>query len=356
MRLRKLDLPPEVSDDTLKAFLRLYQLETWMREMVYLELKSYYGLGWWGEAEAALKRAKLPVQLTNKYLAKDKKHPHISTHENDPLWFISFDSLLKIIFDAKLWKLFRSYFTTKRLLRMRFEEIMPTRNRVAHCRALHEYDVDRLEQFLRDFDQGFWRFCTSYSDRYQFGGNLSKNDVYKYLVAHKDWNTDLYFSARPYAEGRRIKTRMGPGLVYDAVITTRHLSRHFDYDQILKYTRSVHQFALHIMMDRFQHSLRVTFPGTLDTEVTMKAIERFVDVAHNNYKMFPLAGRLSVNKGEGEDPKAYWREYEEGNKPFEHIASQWPHYVIPPSHPYTFLDGGCPCTFFGSSTYLHVAA
>ncbi len=355
MRLRKLDLPPEVSDDTIRAFLRLYQLETWTREMVYLELKSYYGMEWWNEAEAALKRARMPVGLTSKYLAKDKQHPHISTRENDPLWFISLDSLLKIIFDAKLWKLFRSYFTTKRLLRMRFEEIMPTRNRVAHCRALHAYDVDRLEQLMRDFDQGFWRFCTSYRDRYRFRNKLSKNHVYNYVADREDGNIDLYLSVRPYVAGRKIESHMGPGFVYDVVINTRHLSRYFNYEDILKHTRSVHQFALHIMMDQSQHSLRVTFPGTLDPEVITSAIERYEDVAHNNYSVFPLVCRSGTNRKEEEDSQANWREYEEGNKPFERIASLWPHYVIPPSHPYTFLDGGCPCTFFGVAASLVVS-
>jgi len=347
MRLRKLDLPPEVSDDTFRAFLRLYQLETWTREMAYLELRAYYGADWWNEAESALKRAKFPVNLTNKYVAKDKRHPHISTPENDPLWFISFDSLLKIIFDSKLWKLFESYFTTKRLLRMRFEEILPIRNRVAHCRALHAYDVDRLEQFMRDFDQGFWKFCTSYSDRCHFANDLSKNDVYSHFVTARTENVDLYYSARPYVRDRKPKAQLGPDFIYDITISTRHLSRYFDYERILKYTRSVHKFVLHIMLDGFQHSLRITFPSTLTSETIIEATERFADVAHNTYTVAPLVGRSGEDEKEKSGEKDYWREHEEHNRPFQQIASYWPHYVIPPSHPYTFLDRECPCSFFG---------
>jgi hypothetical protein len=77
MRTREVDIPHEVSEDTLKAFLRLYQLETWIREMVYLELKSYFGLNWLGEAESALLRAKVNVKMVGKSAAKDKRHPLI---------------------------------------------------------------------------------------------------------------------------------------------------------------------------------------------------------------------------------------------------------------------------------------
>jgi hypothetical protein len=345
MRLRKLELPPEVSDDTLRAFLRLYQLETWTREMVYLELKAYYGLGWWNEAESALKRAKLPVNLAERYAARDRRHPHISTPENDPLWFISFDSLLKIVFDSKLWKLFESYFTTKKLLRMKVEEILPIRNRVAHCRALHVYDVDRLEQFMRDFDQGFWKFCTSYSDHYRFVKDLEKNDVNRHFMDASRESLDLYYSARPYVRDRKPKVQLGPDFIYDITIRTKHLSRYFDYDRILKYTRSFHKFVLHIMLDGFQHGLRITFPSTLSSVTIIEATERFADVAQNTYSIVPLFKPSYADEKEKSAEEDYSREHEERNGPLQQIASQWPHYVIPP---YTFLDRGCPCSFFGS--------
>jgi hypothetical protein len=347
MRLRKFDLPPEVSDNTFRAFLRLYQLETWTREMVYLELKAYYGLDWWNEAESALRRARIPVHLTERYLARDKRHPHISTPENDPLWFISFDSLLKVIFDPKHWKLFKSYFTTKGLLRMRLEEILPIRNRVAHCRSLHTYDVDRLNQFMRDFDQGFWRFCTSYGDQYQFTNTLAKNDVYSYFMTAKKENINLFYSMRPYVRGRKPKVQLGPDFIYDFTVYTRYPSRYFDYERILKYTRSVHRFVLHIMLDGSQHSLRVTFPSTLSSKTIIEAAERFADVAHNTYSLYPLVRQSGEVEKDKADETDYSREAEERNRPFQEIASNWPHYVVPSSHPYTFLDRECPCSFFG---------
>lgn len=67
--------------------------------MVYLETKAHFGPKWWEEAKAALDRSGAPGIPADKSLARDKKHPHISTPESDPLWFLSFGSFLKIIFD-----------------------------------------------------------------------------------------------------------------------------------------------------------------------------------------------------------------------------------------------------------------
>lgn len=346
MRISDVEVPPEVRDDTLKAFLRLYQLETWMREMVYLEVKSYYGMQWLTEVENALLRAKLNIKMATKSAARDKKHQHISTAETDPLWYISFESLLKIIYDAKMWKLFASYFTTKKVFRVRLEEILPIRNRVAHCRALHTYDVDRLTQFLRDFDQGFWRFCATYGDEYVFANRLSNNKVIAHFGAVRDADLYINYSARPYTRDRAPKRQLGPGFIYDVTIRTRHLDRYFEYDRILRATRSWHKYVLHIMLDSFQHSLRVTFPGTLGSTTVIEAIERFIRVAHNTYSVVPLVP-LAQGVERQSEPDATV-DYAARNRPFDAIAAGWPHYVVPPSHPFTFIDSSCPCSFFGA--------
>jgi hypothetical protein len=343
MRTTSVEVPPEVSDHTLRTFLRLYQLETWMREMVYLELKAYYGTDWWTEVED-LKKANIRVDLAERYRSKDRQHPHISTPENDPLWFISFDTLLKIIFHPKMWKRFESYFTTKKILQSKFEEIAPVRNRVAHCRSLHPYDLRRLEQLMLDFDQNFWRFCTSYQDYYVFAGNLVTNEVaQKY---EKSPDVTVYYGVRPSVKLRRIKPELGRGLVYDVnIASTYPQSRFLDYEPILKYTRNFHKFVLHIVLDSFQTHLRVTIPGTVTAATTIEVIERFWYACRNFYSTRPFVPLVSNAEPKQQD--GFMREHEARQKPFDMIAAKWPHYVVPPSHPYDFLDRDCPCSFFG---------
>src|SRR5262245_45953317 len=134
----RVDLPNEVSLERVKLFCCLQQLETWFRELVYVEMKCKYGPSWWDECQKALKRSKRGGITAEKSLQRDKRHQHMATAENDPLWFLSFDSLLLILFDAKLWKLFHPFLTTKTLLRAKFDELMPVRHRIAHARALHK--------------------------------------------------------------------------------------------------------------------------------------------------------------------------------------------------------------------------
>src|SRR5215510_1982757 len=178
MQKHRLELPDEVAPESVIGYSRLFQLENWFRELVYLETKAHFGREWWVRAEEALARSGSPGIPAGKSLSRDKKHSHMATPEDDPLWFLSFDSLLKIVWDDALWPLFECYLTTKELLEAKFTEISPIRNRVSHNRALHEDDLDRLRRVLRDLDQGFWRFCTSFNGTYPFVGSLDSDPVY----------------------------------------------------------------------------------------------------------------------------------------------------------------------------------
>ena len=57
MRVRELVLPPEVSDAKVIGFARCYQLEHWLRELVYPEFKAWYWNAYWSACEDALNRA-----------------------------------------------------------------------------------------------------------------------------------------------------------------------------------------------------------------------------------------------------------------------------------------------------------
>ena len=134
MREHIIELPHEVFPQSVAGYVRLFQLENWLRELVYLETKAHFGDSWWTECDAALVRSIVHGIPAEKSLSRDKLHPHMATPEHDPLWFLSFDSLLKIIFDEKLWPLFACYLTTKELLKQKFSEIGPIRNRCGHNR------------------------------------------------------------------------------------------------------------------------------------------------------------------------------------------------------------------------------
>jgi hypothetical protein len=144
-------------------------------------MKAHYGSAYWNECEAAMNRNGGVGIPAAKSIQRDQQHPHMATSENEPIWFISFDSLLKILLDSQLWPRFECYLTTKNLLEAKLEEVKLIRNRIAHARSLHNDDLDRLRRVPRDLDPGFWRFCTSYNDVNPFIGELRANDeVFKH--------------------------------------------------------------------------------------------------------------------------------------------------------------------------------
>lgn len=264
------DLPEELTPERLALFCRLHQLETWFRELVYVETKAWFGSTWWAECTAALKRNKDRGIAPERSLKHDAKHAHMATPENDPLWFISFDSLLKILFDRKLWKLFSPYLTTKQLVRAKFLELMPIRHRIAHCRALHPDDLARIERVMKDFDHGFWTFCTSYNNALTFRKSGSKRDpVFSHVegLQHATrTDVDISFLVRPSGRSPRGWSAVGKkGLLYSVRFIARHLNR-FKSDEILKYTSQRHSDVVHVVLDSTESWIRITIPAVLGCE------------------------------------------------------------------------------------------
>lgn len=78
------ELPPkrrahdvdELPERTLHTYARLWQLETWLRRMVYVELKAKLGNNW---------QSVVRVDRSNGPLKADKALVHMPTPEEDPL-------------------------------------------------------------------------------------------------------------------------------------------------------------------------------------------------------------------------------------------------------------------------------
>ena len=141
---------PELPKRMLSTYARLWQLETWLRRMVYVELRALRGDDW----SAGIK--------AEAHYKADKRLSHMPTPEEDPLSYITFSQLTGLI--SNNWNGFGCYFPPENIWLAKLEEIGQIRNRVAHFRSGHADDHPRLLQFLRDLDRGFWTFCTSYNN------------------------------------------------------------------------------------------------------------------------------------------------------------------------------------------------
>jgi hypothetical protein len=286
----------------------------------------------------------------------------MATPENDPLWFLSFEALLRIVFDDQLWPIFECYLTTKELLHAKFTEILPIRNRVGHNRPLHEDDLDRLRRILRDLDQGFWKFCTSFNDTQPFVSKLGEDVVYKHFkqrigfdyvevgpnefalvgsTVGMNQNLKVEYGYRPCGLGKGFPER---GRTYHFTYSwTAPANRWMDYRRILEQTQRFHPMIVYIILDSFQQQLHLSIPALHPAQEIINAAESFYGACGN---LFTYSFYEQVKKEiEGKDLTPL-QQFDMCNQPLEALAAMWPHYVIPPGHAFEVLGSDCPCSFF----------
>jgi hypothetical protein len=83
-------------------------------------------------------------------------------------------------------------------------------------------------------------------------------------------------------------------------------------------------------------------PAVAPLDSIVQTAEKFFD-ACTNYRSGISYRRVTKVDPTDKDGR---EEYEENIRPYELIAAEWPHYVLPPNHPFTFLCPGMPCRFF----------
>jgi len=142
-----------VPSAALAFYGRWWQLENWLRDVAYVELRAQYGVDWVDHLQAAtIKRRSAGRQSA--YMA--------SADDDHPLAYADVSALFKLIEDE--WDLFSALLPPLQRWRGRADELRELRNRNAHCRRPHADDIVRLEQALRDLERGAWLFYSSYAD------------------------------------------------------------------------------------------------------------------------------------------------------------------------------------------------
>ena len=327
------DYVKELPQRVLQSYARLWQFETWLRRMVYIELRAFRGDDW--------------ISMVHNYdrsLEGDKRLKHMPTPEVDPLSYAPFSEIMRIISDN--WELFSPYFPPKNIWEAKIEEVSQVRNRVAHFRRGHSDDLQRVIQLLRDIDHGFWIFCTSY------------NDSRPVLPPSEDPVTKMFLDLDPFpfTEVEKNKwARVGsadPGMplavtvetlkrqwaeptdnvdgtkgyLYEIYIVARN-QRTYDYRKFLEKSQRIHKRLVHICLDTFAGSVRITLPSVLGADTVIDIVSNFIEISR--YCIFP--GRsLGLN-----------------DDSVQRLSEEWPEYVLGPENPLTFLDPNMPCTFFG---------
>ena len=332
------------------TYSRLWQFETWLRAMVYVELRARHGDAWHQY-----------LQLPNsRPLENGKKLSHMRTSDRLQTSFMQLSDLLKTV--SSNWELFQPYLPPQRIWEARLLEVNQIRHRVAHFRPGHKNDLDRVEQLLKDTDKGFWTFCSSY------------NSDHFFLPPSKDevLNAFLHLDPFPWTEvGERHWARVGiadphrplsvkidilrrdwlqseppeqiagkHGYLYSVTIFPRR-DRRIDHSRFLSFTLPIHSHICHVCLNHAPCSVRVTLPAVLAKTALIEIVERLVQAAQDALRPERVHRHFQANLQSGVDPT------ERERISADRLADEWPEYVIGPSNPLTFLCPDMPCSFFG---------
>ena len=330
-----LEAVQELPQRVMATYARLWQLETWLRQMVYIELRAAFGNNWQQQVAGQPARS----------LTADLRLTHMPTSEQNPISYVTFGDLQRTI--ENHWNLFATYLPPQDLWVAKLEEISQIRNRVAHFRLGHNDDLERVLRFMRDVDQGFWRFCTSYNDaspvlppsKDPVVNRFQHLNQFPYVkIGTRKWamagiadpkailTVAINVLQRPWQTNRptgRVSTQAG--FLYDIVIVGRG-EHSFDYSRFLQDTQPLHGDLVHICLDSFNASVRVTIPTILGTRVVNKSTQALLDWVPNSL-------RRSQGKGDRSDE-------------VQRLAGEWPEYVLGPKNPLCFLGPDVPCSFF----------
>lgn len=329
--LSELEKISDRDDCAIILYARLWQLEKWLREMVYVELKTKKGKNWF------------KFTTTKKTYEEDKLLTHIATTDDNPLGYITFPELLKII--GNNWGLFSCYLPPRNIWEVKVIEIIHIRNRIAHFRSTNKYDIDRLIQFLRDIDKGLWVFCTDYNDLHPILPPERDVVAKKYLdldpfsfkeIAPNQWarvgvaprelsyTLSINFMKRKWAEDTKEIAGVA-GYIYDVSIILRN-DKIFKYNELLSGIRKFKRELIHVCLDALSDSIRVTIPAVIGVDTVCNIIDGLIDAVDNSITLSILRDK---------DKNAVHK-----------LSNEWPEYVLGPQNPLTYLCHDMPCSFF----------
>jgi hypothetical protein len=152
-----------VPPSAVRLFRMSWQLEAWLRQIVYVELRA-------ADSNWELRIANL--SKADRFKERDKSLHHMATPHQSKLLYLTLNDLWELIRDNDNWELFEHYFPPKDNVIARINEIMAIRNRVAHSREPHTNDIARMELFLHDLEPGLRKFCI----RYNAAADLARRD------------------------------------------------------------------------------------------------------------------------------------------------------------------------------------
>ena len=258
---------------------RWWQLETFLREVVYVELRARWGEAWTDHLtkKAPTRSAK---DIVNAYMA--------SADAGELLAYADVSDLFRLIEDQ--WNLFANVLLPKERWAGTAHLLRDVRNRNAHCRRPHRDDPTRLQQTLRDLDAGARTFYSSYLHAsppsntsadpvvraWVDGEHPTARRLLKHAENQYEVRFQLRYSVRPWASRPAADSITGtPGVLWHAewYTSSREVPVVKLWDRIS--VRGDDDRLVHLLHDGW--TIVATFPAIDAPEAIADAIGRIFD-------------------------------------------------------------------------------
>lgn len=242
-----------VPAEALAFYGRWWELETWLREVVYVELHAKYGRVW-TEHLRGRAPSRAAGDAANAYMA--------SADAGELLAYADVADLFALIEDQ--WDLLQPLLPPLRRWQGAADELRELRNRNAHCRRPHRDDLARVEQVLRDLEEGAWRFYASYLNTWSIFDSddalarawvRGDHETAARLLHHADQQYDVRirigYSVRPWATSPERNAISGtPGVLWHARwwVGSRDLNVVDLWNEISRHSL-VRDLVVHVLVD-----------------------------------------------------------------------------------------------------------
>ncbi|MEK6190732.1 MAG: hypothetical protein AABM41_00245 [Chloroflexota bacterium] len=284
-----------VPSDAVALFSRWWQLETWLRLLVYLEMRAAVGSRWLDIVpERGQSRAER--DLENRYMP--------SADATNPLSYLDAGQLIERIGSEDIWPLVEYALLKRERWEGLVDQLQAIRNRLAHLRRPHSDDLARVEQALRDLEPGARLALESFNRQHRVWDEsedpLAKTWVRgehqdaRRLLRHAERNYDTGFqidySLRPWASPVSGDAVTGmPGVLIHATWFLRDgallAPRAFWSDARLD-TGHARELIV-VVAHSFESTVSVTFSGVDDPDAIADAIGSCFDVVLSQRERHP---------------------------------------------------------------------
>ncbi|WP_438032049.1 hypothetical protein [Sorangium sp. So ce204] len=280
------------------AALRLYrlswQLEVWLRTLVYVELRA--ARLEWGELLKPHVQEWPPQPQ-----AGEAGVSHVAASDLWALSSLSFHDLARVILGPSNWPLFSPYFPPRRNTEVKMEEIGTVRDRVVQFREPQAQDESRLKLFLQEWDPGLQRFCSRYTtgkvprgpiddpvteylsakwSRVGYGIELNRPDL-DWLYAPPPYRgRPMFHASLRLLTHERYTAGSAVGVIYRLICHPMSAGR-MNLADFLDSTRALHKHIIHIVVSPVDDEVAVTVPAVHGVEGTGDILGAFLNAARD---------------------------------------------------------------------------